>query len=117
VNQIIIDGNLGSDLEIKQVKDYQICTFSLAHTPWSKAKGKGETVWFRVVIWGDKGTIAAENFTKGDTVQVIGQFGVSSYTAKDGSEKSSNEITATDVTAVVKPVRRAVSAAQDAPGW
>ena len=115
MNQIIIDGNLGSDPEIKQVKDYQICTFSLAHTPWSKAKGKGDTVWFRVVIWGDKGAIAAENFTKGDTVQVIGQFGVSSYTAKDGSEKSANEITATDVTAVVKPVRRA--AAQDVPGW
>ena len=117
MNQIIIDGNLGSDPEIRQVKDYQICTFSLAHTPWSKAKGKGETVWFRVVVWGDKGTVTAENFTKGDTVQVIGQFGVSTYTAKDGTEKTSNEITATEVTAVVKPVNRAVSAVSDAPVW
>ena len=117
MNQIIIDGNLGSDIEIKQVKEYQIATFSLAYTPWSKTKGKGETIWFRVVAWGDKGSVAAENFTKGDTIQVIGEFALSTYTAKDGTEKSAMEIIANTITAVVKPVRRLNVVKEDVPGW
>ena len=117
MNQIIIQGNLGSDPEIKQIKDYEICTFSLAHTPWSKTKGEGETIWFRVNIWGDKANAVARELRKGDSVTVTGKFGVSKYTAKDGTEKSSNEITASDVSIVIKAAKRAVSQSEDAPGW
>lgn len=118
MNQIIISGNLGADPEVKQVGDYQITSFPMAHTPWSKSKGEGEPIWFRVRLFGDKGDVIAQNFTKGDTVQVIGAFTISSYKDKEGNAKNSYDITATEVTAVVKAVKRgARSASQDEPGW
>jgi single stranded DNA-binding protein len=121
-NQIFISGNLGSDPEIKQVKDFQLCTFSLAHTPWSKTKGDGETIWFRVNIWGDKGDAIARELRKGDSVSVVGKFGVSKYTAKDGTEKTSNEITASDISITIKAARSTssygkVASIEDVPGW
>lgn len=117
MNQIIIQGNLGSDPEVKQVKDFELCSFSLAHTPWSKAKGDGETIWFRVNIWGDKAEAVTRELRKGDSVTVTGKFGVSKYTAKDGTEKTANEITASDVSITIKAARKAVSSAQEVPGW
>jgi len=121
-NQIFISGNLGSDPEIKQVKDYQLCTFSLAHTPWSKTKGDGETIWFRVNIWGSQGDAIARELRKGDSVSVVGKFGVSKYTAKDGTEKSANEITASDISITIKTARSTpdygrAATVQDVPGW
>jgi len=121
-NQIFISGNLGSDPEIKQVKDFQLCTFSLAHTPWSKTKGDGETIWFRVNIWGDKGDAIARELRKGDSVSIVGKFGVSKYTAKDGTEKSANEITASDISITIKTARSTpdygrAATVQDVPGW
>jgi single-strand DNA-binding protein len=117
MNQIIIQGNLGSDPEVKQVKDYEICSFSLAHTPWSKTKGEGETIWFRVNVWGDKAAAVARELRKGDTVTVTGKFGISKYTAKDGTEKSSNEITASDVSIAIKHLKTPVARTQEVPGW
>jgi len=121
-NQIFISGNLGSDPEIKQVKDFQLCTFSLAHTPWSKTKGDGETIWFRVNIWGSQGDAIARELRKGDSVSVVGKFGVSKYTAKDGTEKSANEITASDILITIKTARSTpdygrAATVQDVPGW
>ena len=121
-NQIFISGNLGSDPETKQVKDFQLCTFSLAHTPWSKTKGNGETIWFRVNIWGDKADAVARELRKGDSVSIVGKFGVSKYTAKDGTEKSANEITASDVSINIKSARTTdsygkIASIQDVPGW
>jgi single-strand DNA-binding protein len=117
MNQIIIQGNLGTDPEIKQVGEYELCQFSLAHTPWSKAKGEGETIWFKVTVWGNKAPAVARELRKGDSVTVTGKFGVSKYT-KDGLEKTSNEIAATDVAITIK-VTKASGATQseDTPGW
>jgi len=115
MNQIIIQGNLGSDPEIKQTADYELCTFSLAHTPWSKTKGEGEPIWFKVTVWGNKAEGVARELRKGDSVTVTGKFGVSKYEAKDGTEKTSNEITATDVSIAIKASKKA--AQTEAPGW
>ena len=115
MNQIIIQGNLGSDPEVKQTGEYELCTFSLAHTPWSKTKGEGEPIWFKVTVWGNKVEGVSRELRKGDSVTVIGKFGVSKYTAKDGTEKTSNEITATDVSIAIKGAKKTVS--NEAPGW
>jgi single-strand DNA-binding protein len=122
MNQIIIQGNLGSDPEIKQTADYELCTFSLAHTPWSKTKGEGEPIWFKVTLWGNKADAVARELRKGDSVTVTGKFGVSHYTAKDGTEKTSNEITASDVSITIKAGKKtsgyeSVASSSEAPGW
>ena len=116
MNQIIIQGNLGSDPEIKQAGEYELCEFSLAHTPWSKAKGEGETVWFKVTVWGNKASAVARELRKGDSATVTGKFSVSRYTAKDGTEKTSNEITASDVSITIKTPKTSTQG-EESPGW
>ena len=113
MNQIFISGNIGSDVQTKEVKGYKITSFSLAHTPRKKSGNEwvdGETIWFRVVIWGEKGEAVAGAYAKGSSVTVTGSFNVSSYTAKDGTQKSANEIIASEVLANPMKVKRPAEA-------
>jgi single-strand DNA-binding protein len=96
INQITIEGNVGSDPEIKFTKDETLASFSLAHTPWSKTKGEGETIWFRVAFWERKADSVMDNVKKGDKILVIGTFKSASYTDKEGNTKTSLDITGSE---------------------
>ena len=87
MNQIIIQGNLGSDPEVKQTGDYELCNFSLAHTPWSKTKGEGEPIWFKVTVWGNKVEGVARELRKGDSVTVTGKLGVCLLYTSDAADE------------------------------
>ena len=99
-NEIKIEGNLGSDPEMKMFKDETLASFSLAHTPRSKgASGQwedGETIWFRVTFWNSKSDSVLENLKKGDKVLVIGKLSQSNYVNKAGEAKNSLEISGTN---------------------
>jgi single stranded DNA-binding protein len=95
LNQIIIEGNLGADPEMKMFKEETLATFSLAHTPRTKVNGQyedGDTTWFRVTFWNSKSDAVLENLKKGDRVMVIGKLNQSTYTNKSGEVKTSLEI-------------------------
>lgn len=106
---IVVRGNLGNDPELKFVKtgrgDTALTTFPLAYTPKEK-KGdqwvEGETMWFRVVIWGDRGETLMDSLRKGDSVLVQGNFKQSSFENRDGEKKTALEISATDVAIIPK---------------
>ena len=121
--QVTVKGNLGSEPELKFVKtgrgDTALVTFSLAYTPRER-KGEqwvdGETMWFRVVQWGEKGEVLVDALAKGDTVIVSGSMKQSKFTGRDGVEKTALEINATDVGIVPKGApKRKVQ--EDVPGW
>lgn len=121
--QVTVKGNLGSDPELKFVKtsrgDTGLVTFNLAHTPRER-KGEqwvdGETMWFRVVQWGEKGEVLVDALKKGDTVVVSGSMKQSKFIGKDGTEKTALEINASDIGVVPKAApKRRVEA--DQPGW
>jgi single-strand DNA-binding protein len=102
--QVTVKGNLGSDPELKFVKtargDTGITTFSLAYTPRERKNDQwvdGETMWFRVIQWGDKGEQLIDHLSKGDTVIVTGQMKQSTFKGKDGADKTALEINATDI--------------------
>jgi single-strand DNA-binding protein len=127
---VTIKGNLGSDPELKYVKtargDAALVTFSLAHTPRER-KGdewvEGETIWFRITTWGDKGEVYVDALKKGDTVLVQGSMKQSTFKGRDGVDKTALEINATDIGIVPKIVRTSASRGQaqvsraEAPGW
>ena len=98
---ISVKGNLGSDPDLKFSKNNNAyCNFSLAYTPRKQVNGEwvdGETNWFKVVVFGTKAEAVADNFKKGDSVLVIGDLAQSTYTDKEGKEKTSMEITAKEV--------------------
>lgn len=105
VNQITIEGNVGSDPEMKFTKDESLASFSLAYTPWSKAKGEGETVWFRITAWERMADAVMDGVKKGDRLQVTGTFGYSTYTDKEGNTRNSLEITAKQIAHSLRAVK------------
>lgn len=103
---ISVKGNLGSDPDLKFSKNNNAyVNFSLAYTPRFQENGEwkdGETNWFRVTVFGAKAEAVADNFKKGDTVLVVGDLKQSTYTDKEGNERTSMEIAAKDVGLVPK---------------
>lgn len=109
-NQITIEGNLGTDPELKFSGDLPIVNFSIAHTPRKKNKNTneyedGEPIWFKVTAFKYLAESVADSAVKGDRVVVIGTLAQSHYNDKNtGEAKTSLEIVANFIG---KPVRMA----------
>ena len=106
---ITVKGNVGSDPELKFSKNNTAyVTFSVAYTPRTKEGDNwvdGETMWFRVVQFGVKAEATTDMIKKGDGVLVSGSMKQSTYTDKEGKERTSLEINATDVGVVPRLVK------------
>jgi len=98
---IQVKGNVGSDPELKFSKsNTAFVTLSVAYTPRSKQGDQwvdGETMWFRVVQFGTKAEATVDAIKKGDSVIVTGELKQSTYTDKEGKEKTSLEIVADQI--------------------
>jgi single-strand DNA-binding protein len=102
VNKVIIVGNLGKDPEVRYMPSGgAICTVSIATSRQWKDKTSGErqeeTEWHRVTFFDRMAEIAGEYLKKGRPVYVEGRLKTRKYTDKDGVEKFSTEIVATDM--------------------
>lgn len=105
-SKIMIIGNLGRDPEMRYTPNGRPVTeFSVAVTHRGRDPQSGEwadlgTDWFRVTVWGDRAERTAEEFRKGNRVFVEGRFRTREYDAKDGTKRTSLEITADNVIAL-----------------
>jgi single-strand DNA-binding protein len=102
VNKVIIVGNLGRDPEIRyNPNGVAWCTVGVATTRSWKDKTSGEKVeeteWHRVVFNDRLAEIAGEYLKKGRSVYVEGRLKTRKWTDKDGAEKYTTEILATDM--------------------
>lgn len=118
---ITIKGNLGTDPELKFTKnDKAYVSFSLAYTPRVK-QGEtwvdGDTVWFRAVQWGEKSEILMDNLSKGDTVLIQGSWKPSTYTTKEGVEKTGLELNVAEIGKVIKAGARAPKQQTEEAPW
>ena len=110
-SKVMIIGNLGRDPEMRYTPSGRPVTeFSVAVTHSSRDQATGEwsdeaTDWFRVTVWGDRAERAAEQFRKGNRVFVEGRFRTREYDAKDGTKRTSLEITADNVIALERKSR------------
>jgi single-strand DNA-binding protein len=98
---IQVKGNVGSDPELKFSKsNTAFVTLSVAYTPRSKQGEQwvdGETMWFRVIQFGTKAEATVDAIKKGDAVIVTGELKQSTYTDKEGKEKTTLEIVADQI--------------------
>ena len=102
VNKVIIVGNLGRDPEVRYNPNGGAwCTVSVATSRSWKDKTSGEKVeeteWHRVVFNDKLAEIAGEYLKKGRSVYVEGRLKTRKWTDKDGAEKYSTEIIASDM--------------------
>ena len=109
-SKVMIIGNLGRDPEMRYTPTGRPVTqFSVAVNQSTKNQQTGEwteeTDWFRVSVFGDRAERAAEQLRKGNRVFVEGRFRTREYDAKDGTKRTSLEITADNVIALERKSR------------
>ncbi len=101
VNKVILLGNLGRDPEVRYAPSgAAVCNVSIATTrQWKDKSGerKEETEWHRVVFYDRLAEIAGEYLKKGRPVYVEGRLKYGKYTDKDGVERYTTDIIATEM--------------------
>jgi single-strand DNA-binding protein len=100
-NKVIIVGNLGRDPELRYTpQGTAVCNFSMATTEKRRDKS-GEfqdvTTWFRVTLWEKRAETAAKYLQKGKAVYIEGRLKVDEWTDRDGKERYTLDVTATDM--------------------
>ena len=102
VNKVIVVGNLGKDPETRYSPNGgAICNVRIATTRNWKSKDSGErqeeTEWHRVVFYDRLAEIAGEYLKKGRPVYVEGRLKTRKWADKDGIEKFTTEIIASEM--------------------
>ena len=101
MNKIMLIGNLGRDPEMNVTSDGTPFTrFSLAvnrRTKSSSNDRKDETEWFNVVAWRQLAEVCNTYLHKGAKVYIEGRLTQRKYTDKNGVERTTVEVVASDV--------------------
>lgn len=102
VNKVILVGNLGADPETRYMTNGDaVCNIRLATTESWKDKNSGEkrevTEWHRVVFYRKLAEIAAQYLKKGSQLYLEGRIRTRKWTDKDGQERYTTEIEATEM--------------------
>jgi len=101
LNKIMLIGNLGRDPDLQVTSDGTPYTrFSLAVNRTYKAQTgekKEETEWFQIVAWRQLAENCERYLHKGSKVYVEGRLTQRKYTDKNGIERTTVEVIATDV--------------------
>lgn len=102
VNKVILVGNLGADPENRYMTNGDaVCNIRLATTESWKDKNSGEkrevTEWHRVVFYRKLAEIAAQYLKKGSQVYLEGRIRTRKWTDKEGQERYTTEIEATEM--------------------
>jgi single-strand DNA-binding protein len=102
VNKVIIVGNLGRDPEVRYTPNGSaVCNVTVATSRVRKNKESGEksedTEWHRVVFFDRLAEIAGEYLKKGRSVYVEGRLQTRKWQDKDGVEKYTTEIVASEM--------------------
>jgi len=90
MNKVQLIGNIGNDIEVKNLSDdKKVVNFSLAtNEKWGEGDNeKTETDWHNIVAWG-KVALAVGNYTKGDFVEVVGNLKYDTWEDETGVKRT-----------------------------
>jgi single-strand DNA-binding protein len=100
-NKITIVGNLGRDPELRYTpQGTPVCSFTVATNERRKDRAgemQDSTTWFRVTLWGRQAETASQYLTKGRPIYVEGRLRVEEWTDRDGKQRYTLEVHATDM--------------------
>lgn len=113
INKVIIVGSLGRDPETRSNPSGDSVTRLSVATSW-KGKNEEQTEWHRIVMFGKLSEIADKYLRKGSQVYIEGRLQTSKFTGKDGIERYSTDIIASQMQ-MLGGSSRPVPQKQDAP--
>ena len=102
INKVIILGNLGADPEVRYMSNGEaVANVRLATTESWKDKNSGEkrevTEWHRVVFYRKLAEIVGQYLKKGSSVYIEGRIRTRKWQDKEGQERYTTEIEATEM--------------------
>lgn len=101
LNKVQLTGRLGADPEMRYTAEgTAVTTFRVAsNRTWNDSKGARheDAEWFRIVAWDKLGDICNQYLTKGARVYVEGRLQTKKYTDRDGNDRYSTEVVASDM--------------------
>lgn len=101
LNRVQLIGNLTRDPELRYTpQGTAVCTIGLAtNRSWTTDSGekKEEVEYHRIIAWNKLGELCSQLLTKGRKIYVEGRLSTRSWTAQDGSQKSTTEIVIDDM--------------------
>jgi single-strand DNA-binding protein len=101
LNKIMLIGNLGRDPELNLTQEgVPVTKFSLAVNRYSKSntgERKEETEWFNIVVWRQLAEICEKYLHKGSKVYIEGRLTQRKYTDREGIQRTSIEVIASDM--------------------
>ncbi len=100
-NKVMIVGYLGRDPELRYTpQGTAVCKLSVATTERRKnvaGEPEDHTTWFRITVWGRQAELANEYLSRGRQVYIEGRLRLEEYTNREGSQRISPEVNATDI--------------------
>ena len=101
VSKIILVGNVGREPELKMTPTGRaVCEFSIAVNRISGKSDSGERIeqtdWYRISCWANLAERAQQMISKGRLVYVEGRFTPRVYTDREGKERTSLDVSASD---------------------
>lgn len=98
-NKIVIVGRLGNAPTTKNTKTgTSMCSFTVAvNSGWGDSK---TTDWYSVSVFGKQAEFCSTYLSKGSLVCVSGSIRLQEYMSKDGSKKTSINLTADSVNSI-----------------
>lgn len=102
VNKVTLIGNCGKDPEIRYMANSKaVANISIATTSKRKDPNTGNTIedtqWHRVVFYERLAEIVGQYVKKGSPIFVEGRLKYGKYTDKDGIERNTVDIVATEI--------------------
>jgi len=98
MNKIFLIGNLTRDPELRTTPNgFTVCSFGLAVNRRRKVEGQPDVDFFNISAWRQLGETAAKYLSKGRKACVVGTLTMRTYTANDGTLRSSLEVDADDI--------------------
>lgn len=98
LNEIILQGRVTSDLELKTTTSGKsVCSFSLAVERDFSTDGEKITDFINIVTWGKTAEFVSRYFAKGKQMIVKGSLQVRKYQTQNGENRSATEVIAEKV--------------------
>lgn len=105
VNRVFLLGQVGRDLEVKEIGGAKYATFSLATSESYKDKNgerQTNTEWHTIVCWRNTAEVVERYVTKGMQLFIEGQLRTRSWEDSEGKKRYVTEIVAKEVRFVGK---------------
>lgn len=97
--KVVLLGNVGRDPELRHTANGK-AVVNLSVATSVKKQGEDVAVWHRVTAYDKLAEIVSQYARKGRQILIEGRLNYSTYTDKQGVEKSQTEIIATEVVVV-----------------